>query len=189
MDYKDRDQGLKMSLNKIILMCILLVGLGGCVAVSPTGVGYDIRVPLRMINSTVTQHFPQSNDTGYGTLLIHTPTILGKQGSDKLAVGTSFTFSNLLIPKGIKGSVNLSSGIRYNPQNKGLYLDRPMLDELAFQNFSLSSYLTSDMRQAIGDMIAKALMKQPIYKMDIVGASFVKSMRVDNGNILLHIGL
>jgi len=178
-----------MNYKKNILVLMLVLGLPGCVGVSPNAMGYDVTVPLDMINTTVAQNFPQSNQTSYGTLLIHKPTILGKQGSDKLAVGTSFVFSNMFIPNGIQGSVNLSSGIRYNPENKGLYLASPMIDELQFKNFSLSSYLTPQMRNAIGNIIAKEIMKKPIYHMNNIGASFVKGIGVRNGNLVLRLGL
>ena len=180
---------MKMNYKNIFFALLLMFGLNACVGVAPDGRGYTINVPLSVINNTVGQNFPQSKKTNYGTLLVERPNILGKQGSDKLGVGTSFTFSNMFIPNGIKGAITLSSGVRYNPSDRGLYLASPMIDELTFQNFSLSKYLTPQMRNMIGDIIAQQLIKKPIYHMNSRGASFVKGVGVHNGNLVVTIGL
>ena len=178
-----------MKYKNVLLIALLVLGLSGCVGVTPDGKGYTINVPMNMINSTVGQNFPQSQETNYGTLMIDKPNILSRAGSDKLGVGTSFSFSNMLIPNGIKGAVSLSSGVRYSARDRGLYLTSPMIDELTFQNFSLSKYLTPQMRNIIGDVIAQQLMKKPIYSMDNIGASFVRGIAVQNGNLVVTVGL
>ena len=180
---------IKMNYKQVILVITSILTLAGCVGVSPDGKGYNVSIPLNIINTTVAQNFPQSQKTNYGTLLIDKPNLLGKQGSDKLGVGTTFTFSNMFIPNGIKGSLNLSSGLRYNPSDRGLYLASPMIDELTFQNFSLSSYLTPQMRNSIGNIIAKQIIKKPIYHINTIGASFVRGIGVQNGNVVLTLGL
>jgi len=178
-----------MNYKQIILVVTLVWALTGCVGVTPDGRGYNVSIPLNVINTTVGQNFPKSQKTNYGTLLIDKPNLLGKQGSDKLGVGTTFTFSNMFIPNGIRGSLNLSSGLRYNPSDRGLYLASPMIDELTFQNFSLSSYITPQIRNMIGDIIAKQIIKKPIYHINSMGASFVQGIRVQNGNVVLTLGL
>lgn len=180
---------MKKIYKSILLSVMLIVGMSGCVGVSPDGKGYTVAIPLNVINSTVAQNFPRNQQTNYGTLLIDKPNILGKQGSDKLGIGTTFTFSNMLIPNGVKGSLNLSSGLRYNPRDRGLYLASPMIDELVFQNFSLSSYITPQMRNLIGDIITKEIIKKPIYHINNIGASFVRGIGVQNGNVILTFGL
>jgi hypothetical protein len=178
-----------MKYQRIFISMIAVFGFVGCVGVTPGGEGYNITVPMGMINSTVRANFPQNQKTDYGTLMIDKPNILGKQGSDKLAVGTSFSFSNMLIPNGVKGMISLSSGIRYNASNRGLYLASPMIDEIKFHNFALSSYLTPKMRNLIGDLIAQQLLRKPIYHINNMGASFVKGIGVENGNVVLRVGL
>ena len=177
-----------MKAKKLLTTVVCVLGLSGCVGVSPDGKGYTVTVPMNVINSTVGENFPQSQKTSYGTLLIDKPNILGKQGSDKLGVGTSFRFSNMLMPSGIKGRIALSSGLRYNPQDRGLYLASPMVDEIAFQDFALSKYITPQMRQLIGDLVAQKLLSKPIYRMNNI-SSFVKGVGVHNGNVQVTVGL
>jgi len=178
-----------MNYKKLLLSTLLSLGLTGCVGVAPGGQGYNITVPMGMINSTVGQNFPQSQKTNYGTLMIDKPNILGKQGSSKLGIGTSFSFSNMFMPNGIKGAVSLSSGVRYNASDRGLYLASPMIEDIKFQNFALSKYMTPQIRNIIGDLIAQKLANKPIYHMNNMGASFVKGIGVENGNVVVRVGL
>jgi len=177
-----------MKYKNWLLLGLMTLGLSGCVGVAPDGKGYTINVPMNMINSTIGQNFPQSQQTNYGTLMIEKPNVLGRAGSDKLGVWTSFTFSNMLMPQGIKGAVSLSSGVRYNSNDRGLYLANPMIDELKFQNFSLSQYLTPQIKNLIGDAIAQQLRAKPIYRMN-TGASFVRNVGVQDGNVVVTVGL
>jgi len=180
---------MRMIGKKLFSGLLFAWGLSGCVGVSSDGMGYDVTVPLSVVNTTVAQNFPKKQQTNYGTLLIDKPNILGKQGSNKLSVGTSFSFSNMLLPSGLKGEVSFSSGIRYNAQNRGLYLASPMIDELKFEKFALSQYLTPEMRNLIGDVITQELMKRPIYQMNNLGASLVRGVRVKQGELVVTVGL
>ena len=178
-----------MNYKKLCISACLVLGLNSCVGVTPNGIGYDVRIPLNIINATLGQSFPQNKQTNYGTLLIDKPNILGRAGTNKLGVGTSFTFSNMLMPNGVKGAVSFSSGVRYDARDRGLYLTSPMIDELTFQNFSLSKYLTPQMRNVIGNIIAEQLMTKPIYHINRTGASFVKGIGVADGNVVVSLGL
>ena len=112
--------------KKIVSVGLLIGIFLGCVGVDPQGRGYSVAVPLTMINSTLAEKFPVSEKVSYGivsgTLEISKPNVLGKTGSDKLGVGTSFTFSNMLLPKAISGTIDLESGVRYDANTKNLYL-------------------------------------------------------------------
>jgi hypothetical protein len=181
--------------KKIVSIGLLVGMFGGCVAVDPQGRGYSVAVPMSMINSTLAEKFPASEKVSYGmvsgTLNIEKPNVLGKSGSDKLGVGTSFKFTNMLIPKGITGTIDLASGIRYDANSKNLYLANPMVNEIKFQDFSLAKYLTADMRNAIGMVIANTISKKPVYNIQKagVGAGLVKGIDVRDGQIFLTFGL
>jgi len=116
-------------------------------------------------------------------------TILGKEGTDKLAIGTNFGISSMLYDLG--GSLKLSSGVRFDPKTKNLYLANPMVEELKFQDFSLAKVLTDDMRSALGLLIAETLSKKPIYNISKagMGSSFVRGIDIRQGQIFLTFGL
>jgi hypothetical protein len=185
---------MKSMTKKIVLIGMgLLVGcFTACVGVDPQGRGYSVAVPMGMINSTLAKQFPVKERRTLGTVEISDPTILGKQGSDKLNIGTSFNFTNMLIPKGIGGSLKLASGVRFDPKTQNLYLANPMVEELKFQDFSLSKYLTSDMKHTLGMIISETIAKKPIYniqKAGMIGSSLVRGIDVRDGQVYLTFGL
>ena len=181
-----------MKLAKKIVGTILLIGLFiGCVAVDPQGRGLSFAVPMGMVNSTLAKQFPVTEKRSLGTVEISNPNVLGQQGKDKLSVGTSFKFTNFLIPKGIGGNLKLASGVRFDPKTQNLYLENPMVEDLKFQNFSLAKYLTTDMRNSLGLIIAETIAKKPIYNIQKagVGSGLVKGINIQNGQIFLTFGL
>jgi len=185
---------MKSILQKILLVVMsLIIGcFTACVGVDPQGRGYSVAVPMGMINSTLAKQFPVKESRTLGTIEISNPSILGQQGSDKLNIGTSFNFTNMLLPNGIGGSLKLASGVRFDPKTQNLYLANPMVEELKFQDFSLSKYLTTDMKHSLGMIIAETIAKKPIYniqKAGMVGSSLVRGIDVRNGQIYLTFGL
>ena len=185
---------MKRVINKLLLVVLgLYIGVfTACVGVDPQGRGYSVAVPMGIINTTLAKQFPVREKRSLGTIEISDPTVLGKQGSDKLNVGTSFKFTNMLISDGISGSLKLASGVRFDPKTQNLYLANPMVEELKFQDFSLAKYLTDSMRKSLGMIIAETIAKKPIYnikKAGIVGSNFVRGIDVRNGQIFLTFGL
>jgi hypothetical protein len=185
---------MKKTVKRLMLAgtALALLAITACVGVDPQGRGYSVAIPMGMINSTLANQFPVQEKRTLGTVKISDPTILGKQGSNKLNIGTAFNFTNMLIPNGIGGSLKLASGVRFDPKTQNLYLADPMVEELKFQDFSLAKYLTNDMRQALGLIIAETIAKKPIYniqKAGMVGSSLVKGIDVRDGQIYLTFGL
>ena len=178
-----------------ILLLVLLGAIGtftACVGVDPQGRGYSVAIPMGMINSRLAEQFPVSERRSLGTVEISDPSILGQQGANKLNIGTSFNFTNMLIPNGIGGTLKLASGVRFDPKTQNLYLANPMVEELKFQDFSLAKYLTNDMRHSLGMIISQTIAKKPIYnikKTGMIGSSFVRGIDVRNGQIFLTFGL
>ena len=185
---------MKSIVQKLVLMALgLSIGVfTACVGVDPQGRGYSVAVPMGMINTTLANQFPVKESRTFGTVEIADPSILGQQGSDKLNIGTTFNFTNMLIPKGIGGSLKLASGVRFDPKTQNLYLANPMVEELKFHDFSLAKYLTNDMRNALGLLISETIAKRPIYnikKAGMVGSGFVRGIDVRDGQVYLTFGL
>ena len=182
-------------MRKILKQTILTLGVvglvAGCIGVDPDGRGYSFAVPMGMINSTLAEQFPVQEKRSLGTVEISDPNVLGQQGKDKLSIGTSFKFTNFLIPSGIGGNLKLASGVRFDPKTQNLYLANPMVEELKFQDFSLAKYLTNDMRNSLGLIIAETIAKKPIYNIQKagVGSGFVKGIDIRNGQVFVTFGL
>lgn len=177
---------------------LLLIALGltigsftACIGVDPQGRGYSIAVPMSMINSTLKEQFPLKESRSFGTVEMLNPNVLAQDGTDKLSIGTGFNITSMLMPNGIGGSLKLSSGVRFDPATKNLYLANPMVQELKFQDFSLAKYLTAGMRNSLGLLIAETIAKKPIYNISKagMGSGLVKGIDVRNGQIFLTFGL
>ena len=170
---------------------LAMITFTSCVSVDPAGRGYSVAVPMAMINSKLANQFPVQEKRQLGTVTISDPNILGQQGSDKLGVGTSFKFTNFLLPNGIAGNLKLASGVRFDPKTQNLYLANPMVEELKFHDFSLAKYLTNDMRQSLGVIIAETIAKKPIYniKKAGIGSGFVRGIDIRNGQVFVTFGL
>ena len=182
-------------LKKILMIAVLIGLFSGCVTVDPKGRGYSIAVPIGVINSTLAEKFPVDRKLKYGivsgNLNISNPNILGAKGKDKLAIGTKFKFTNFLIPDGISGNINLSSGIKYDAQSRNLYLKNPMVDTIKFQNESLLQKLPNGVQNAIGMIVAETIAQKPIYniKSGTLASGLIKGIDVRNGQVFLTFGL
>jgi hypothetical protein len=181
--------------KRLIISALFLSFFSGCVAVDPDGRGYSVAIPMAIVNSTLQQNFPVERDVKYGLvsgkLNISNPTIFGQSGKDKLAVGTAFKFTNMLVPNGISGEISLDSGVRYDPISRNLYLKDPMVKEVKFQEESLLAKLPDGVKKVIGDVIAQTIAKKPIYnlKQSNLISGFVKGIDVRNGQIYLTFGI
>ncbi len=182
-------------IKKILIISIFMGLFSGCVTVDPQGRGYSIAVPIGVINSTLAEKFPVDRKLKYGiisgNLNISNPNILGAKGKDKLSIGTTFKFTNFLIPDGILGNINLSSGIKYDAQSRNLYLKNPMVDTIKFQNESLLQKLPNGVQNAIGMIVAETIAQKPIYniKAGTLASGLIKSIDVRNGQVFLTFGL
>jgi len=111
---------------------------------------------MAIVNSTLAQNFPVDRDLKYGVvsgkLNISNPTIFGQSGKDKLAVGSQFKFTNVLIPNGISGEIKLDSGVKYDPVSRNLYLKEPMVQDVKFQEESLLQKLPDGIKKVIGGL-------------------------------------
>jgi hypothetical protein len=183
-------------IKKVLMITVFLGLFSGCVTIDPKGRGYSLAIPMSVINATLADKFPVDQTLKYGivsgNLNISNPNIFGKSGSDKLGVGTSFKFTNFLIPNGISGGITLVSGVRYDASTQNLYLKNPMVDKISFQNQSLLAKLPTGIKNAIGTLIAETIAKKPIYnlrKSKSVVTGFIRAIDVRNGQVYLTFGL
>ena len=174
-----------------VVAVIAVTSFTSCVGVDPDGRGYSVAIPMGMINSKLANQFPVQEKRQLGTVTISDPNVLSKEGSDKLGIGTSFKFTNFLVPNGIGGNLKLASGVRFDPKTQNLYFANPMVEELKFHDFSLAKYLTDDIRQSLGVIIAETISKKPIYNIQKagVGSGFVKGIDIRNGKVFVTFGL
>jgi len=174
------------------VLAFLVVYLTGCVGVDPKTGAYSVVVPMKTIDTKMKTKFPIERKIQYGKLDLSNPSVIGSNGKkDKLAIKVDFKVSNFFLPSGIKGGIELTSGIRYDSKTKDLYLDNPMLDELTLQNSSFSKIVTPSMRSEIEKIIAQIVTHYPIYNLKDSGmaAGFIKDINIRENDVYLNLGL
>ncbi|NPA59991.1 MAG: DUF1439 domain-containing protein, partial [Epsilonproteobacteria bacterium] len=163
------------------VLVFILTFLAGCVGVNPKTGAYSVIVPMKTIDAKVKTEFPLEKKIQFGKLNLSNPSVIGSEiKKDKLAIKVDFKLSNFLFSSGIKGGVELTSGIRYDAKTKNLYLDNPMLDELTLQNSSFSKILTPSIRAEIEKIIAQIVTYYPIYSLEnsSMATGFIKSIDI-----------
>ena len=180
----------KMSMGVVLALFVSL--LSGCVGVDPKTGNYSVIVPMSTINTKMQKEFPVEKKIDYGKLLLSNPSVIGNETKkDKLAIKVDFKVSNFLFSQGIKGGIELTSGVRYDSKTQDLYLDNPMLDELTLADASFSKLVTPSMRGEIEKIIAQVVTHYPIYNLKdaSVASSLIKDVNIRDGEVYINLGL
>ncbi len=181
-------------LKRLSLIIAVVALFIGCAKMDKQGRGLIVPIPMKTINENVKKNFPMDKKVGEGmfggVVTLLDPVVAGKSGSDKLAIGSNFSFKTSLLPQVIKGGVSLASGIRYEPSSKSLYLDNPEVQEMTLGNTKLSKYISKEKREMITGLLVKALKQEKIYTLDKndYKTGFVKSVQVNDGKVEAIIG-
>lgn len=172
-----------------LIVCIIVCGLSQ--SVSAQEAYQSITIPATSLNSSIKHNLPHRQNTEFGTLVIERANILGKVGKDRVAVETYFTFYNPLLEQGIRGSLSLASGIRYDAAHQALYLSRATIQEMRMDDRALSEYLSEEVRGMLDTVIAQVAAKKPIYDLKKIGmkAQLIKKIAIEEGNIVVGMGL
>ncbi len=171
----------------IALLAVLL--FTGCIQnISPNGL--TVRIPAATVTSSLEKQFPIKQRFNYGDIELSNPKALLTRGSNRVVTGTSIGFSNALIPKQ-KGSLYVSGVPFFDAQSGAVYLREPMIDKLEFNGYQLSSMIQGPLKSAIIPIINEIFRTTPIYKINrsSIQGSFVKNVVVDNGELLVTLGL
>jgi len=183
---------IKRNFLKLTLFFSLVFVITGCVTVDPNNGNYSIKIPLESVNLAMQKKFPLDQDTDFGKVHLSDPSVLGSaENKDKLAIKLAFNLSNFLLPSGIGGSLAITSGVRYDPKTRKLYLKNPMVDSLEVAKSSLTSFLTPSIKKELGVFVEEIIKNYPIYDLNkaTMASAFVKNITVKDGNLYLNLGL
>ena len=175
----------------VLIFSFLVLFFSGCASglgFSPNG--YTMAISPSMLTSSIQKQFPQKKKFDYGSVELRDPDLGFVKGSDELNVGIAFGLSNPLIPTQ-NGSVKLSGGIDFDPKSGQFFLKDPKINELKFNNSSLTSLLPSDVKSILKVVVSEILKQTPIYKLDknSFTGMLVKDVKIDNGKLLVTFGL
>jgi hypothetical protein len=175
-----------------VLLALFVSLLSGCVGIDPKTGNYSVIVPMKTIDEKIKKEFPVEKKIDYGTLTLENPSVIGSEAKkDKLAIKLDFKVGNFLFPQGIKGGIELTSGVRYDSKTQDIYLDNPMLDELKLADAAFSKIVTPSMRGEIEKVIAQIVTHYPIYNLKdaSVASGFIKDVTIRESTVYINLGL
>ncbi len=163
--------------------------LTGCIKdINPSGM--TIAIGASEITKSLQKEFPFEQKTKYGKVVLKDPKALLQKGSDRITAGTTVLFSNALIPEQ-KAAVYVSGKPYFDASSGNIYLYEPSIEKLDANGYQLTNLVKGTIKNAITPVINEFFKKYPIYKVNrsSVKGSLVKSVRVEDGSLLLTLGI
>jgi len=178
---------MKHYLSGFVLLLALL--FTGCIKdINPNGM--TVVIPASKLTQSLQQQFPVTENTNYGKVTLKNPKALLQKGSDRITAGATLLFSNALIPEQ-KGSIYVSGKPWFDAKTGSVYLNEPNIEKLDFNGYKLGNFFNGSAANQLKPIINEVFRKIPVYRINrnSIQGSFVKNVRVEDGNLLLTFGL
>lgn len=166
----------------------LLLVTGSAVAQTPSN---EISVATPQVQQYLDGAFPREYDAlgGLFTLTARDPKLTIPAQGERLLMAFSASASSGGGSETPVGRIEMSSGLRYDPQGYALYLDQPTVDDV--QPASPGHRVDEQTRMLLNLWLADYARKEPLYKLDPAllanfGSVKVESARIENGRIVVR---
>ncbi len=175
-----------MNLRALLLPAIACFALATTAHAAPQVKGKQLTVGADDVQQYLDGSFPRTQKAlgGLLALTVSQPHLTLPQGS-RLDLGFNLAMAagGSTIPV---GKVQVSSGLRYNPQTQGFHLEQPTVDD--FRPAAAGGELDASTRSLLNSWLADYARREPIYKIDpaiaqVMGALQVQSVGIENGRI------
>ena len=166
----------------------LLLASASAMAQAPTN---EISVATPQVQQYLDSAFPREYEAlgGLFTLTARDPKLTIPATGDRLLMAFSASAASAGGSDTPVGRIEMSSGLRYDPQDYALYLDQPTVDNV--QPASPGQRVDEQTRVLLNLWLADYARKEPLYKLDpTLLANFgdvkVESARIENGHIVVR---
>lgn len=178
-----------MNLRHLLLPAVALVAMATTAHAAPQVNGQQLTVGAADVQQYLDGSFPRTQKAlgGLLALTVSQPRLTLPQGSRlDLAFNLAMAAGGSSMPV---GNVQISSGLRYNPQTQGFHLEQPTVDQ--FQPAMAGGELDSSTRSLLNSWLADYARREPIYRIDpaiakVMGALQVQSVGIENGRIAVN---
>jgi len=152
--------------------------------------GLTLRVSADELSSRLEDDFPIVKNLPYGEVELTNPKAILKKGSDRIVTGTTIKYENDNLPEQ-KGSLYISGSPYFDASTGNIFLRSPKIEKMSFNGVDLFDYVKKPIIDALQPVIDNIFLQHPIYKVDrsSIANSFIKSVSVDNGALLITFGL
>lgn len=172
---------------KAAWLALLLVG-APAMAQAPSN---EINVAAPQVQQYLDSAFPREYEAlgGLFTLTAREPKLTIPAVGERLLMAFSASASSAGGTDTPVGRIEMSSGLRYDPQDYALYLDQPTVDEV--RPASPGQRVDEQTRVLLNLWLADYARKEPLYKLDPAllanfGSVKVESARIENGHIVVR---
>lgn len=172
---------------KAAWLALLLVG-APAMAQAPSN---EINVAAPQVQQYLDSAFPREYEAlgGLFTLTARDPKLTIPASGERLLMAFSASAASAGGGDTPVGRIQMSSGLRYDPQGYALYLDQPTVDDV--QPASPGQRVDEQTRMLLNLWLADYARKEPLYKIDPAllanfGSVKVESARIENGHIVVR---
>ncbi len=151
----------------------------------------ELSVAAPQVQQYLDNAFPRDYEAlgGLFTLTARDPKLSIPASGERLRMAFSASASSTGGSDTPVGRIEMSSGLRYDPQNNALYLDQPTVDGV--QPASSGQRVDEQTRVLLNLWLADYARKEPLYRLDPalvanLGGVKVESTRIENGRIVVR---
>lgn len=151
----------------------------------------EITVAAPQVQQYLDSAFPREYEAlgGLFTLTARDPKLTIPASGERLLMAFSASATSAGGSDTPVGRIEMSSGLRYDPQDYALYLDQPTVDDV--QPASPGQRVDEQTRMLLNLWLADYARKEPLYKIDPAllanfGSVKVESARIENGHIVVR---
>lgn len=166
----------------------LLLASAPAMAQAPSN---EINVAAPQVQQYLDSAFPRAYEAlgGLFTLTARDPKLTIPAAGERLLMAFSASASSAGGSDTPVGRIQMSSSLRYDPQDYALYLDQPTVDDV--QPASPGQRMDEQTRVLLNLWLADYARKEPLYKIDPAllanfGSVKVESARIENGHIVVR---
>lgn len=185
-------------MRKILIACLLLACtalLAACSSLGAVGalLGNSVSFTAPQLQGYLDRRFPRDYDKlgGLVTLSVLNPRLSIPQGSTRLRLDFDVGFGALgADARTPSGHIAVASGLRFNPQTRGLHLDNPSLESMEAPK--LGGVLGASGRDLVNRWLQHYARDEPVYQLDDsvlgrIGARRIDRTSIENGQVVVHL--
>lgn len=170
------------------------VVLAGCSSLGALGalLGDQIAITPLQMQGQLDRRFPRDYDKlgGLVSVTLANPRVGIAAGGQRLQLDFDYGIGALGRQGDPTGHFSVSTGLRYNPQTRGLHFDQPQLGSLAAPGGSRLGEGAA--RELIDRLLADYAERDPIYQFDNslierIGARRIDATTIQNGTVIVHL--
>ena len=185
-------------MKKILLPFLLAFILIGCAKDGRIPQTYTISISPQTLQENIEKEFPINKELSVGSIKLLKPKIGIKKGSDRVNSAIGFSYKPPFF-SAQRGIIDVSGKIKYDKNKSAFYLLKPEVNELKFNDNSLSSSLLNKMtavnKKVMQQIIDGIFQQFPIYKLSpkTLSGKFlqktVKKAEIKNGQLFITFGM